>query len=69
MPEDQEDWIAKRLDTAREACPVADAIALTIKAQLRGTMRERALRPAELTALAKILLDEANNPSGGEAGT
>lgn len=67
MPEAQKDWISKRVDTAREACPVADAIALAIKAQLQGTMRERALRSAELTALAKTLLDEVNNPAGEEA--
>jgi hypothetical protein len=40
---------------------------LAIKAQLQGMMRERTLRPAELTALAKTLLDKAKIPSGEEA--
>ena len=67
MPEAQQDWITKRIDAARKLWPISDAIALTITAQLRGTMRERALRPAELTGLAQILFDEANNPSGDVA--
>jgi len=67
MPEAQQDWITKRIDAARKVLPISDAIALTITAQLQGTMRERALRPAELTALAQILFDEANNPSGDVA--
>ncbi len=67
MADTQDDWIAKRVDTARKACPVADEVALAIKVQLRGTMRERTLRPGELTALAKTLLDAVNNPPDEEA--
>lgn len=66
MPEAHQDWITKRIDEARKGCPVPEAVALAIKAQLQGTMREHALRPAELTALAKSLLDEDNTPSGGD---
>ena len=67
MADTQDDWIAKRVNAARKACPVADEVALAIKAQLQGTMRERTLRPLELTALAKILLDAVNNPTDEEA--
>ena len=66
MPDAQDDWIEKRVDTAREACPVPDAVALAIKAQLQGTMRERSLRRSELTALAKTLLETVNNPPDAE---
>lgn len=67
MADAQDDWIAKEIDTARRACPVADEVAVAIKVQLQGTMRERALRPGELTALAKTLLDAVNNPPDQEA--
>lgn len=67
MADAQNDWISKRVDTAHKAYPVADEVALAIKAQLQGTMRERTLRPPELTALAKILLDAVNNPTDEEA--
>ena len=67
MPDAQNDWVAKRVETAHIAYPVADAVILTIKTQLKETMRERALRPAELATLAKTLLDAMNNPPGEEA--
>lgn len=67
MADAQDDWIAKRVDTARKAYLVADEVALAIKAQLHGTMRERTLRPGELTALAKTLLEAVNNPPDEEA--
>lgn len=66
MADAQDDWIAKRVDTALKSCPVADEVGLAIKAQLQGTMRERALRPGELTALAKTLLDAVNSPPDEE---
>ena len=67
MADITDDWIERRVDIARGASPVPDAVALTIKTQLRGTMRERALRRSELNSLAKILLETANNPSDAEA--
>lgn len=66
MTETKHEWIAKRIDEARKGCPVREAIALAIKAQLQGTMHEHSLRPAELAALAKTLLNEGSNPSGGD---
>ena len=67
MADAQDDWIAKRIDTARKACPVADKVALVIKVQLQETMRERTLRPGELIILAETLLDAVNNPPDDEA--
>lgn len=67
MMDSQIDRIANRVDTAREACPVADAVASAIKARLEATMSERALRPGELAALAMALLEAANNSGGEEA--
>ncbi len=67
MADAPNDWIEKRVDTAREACPVPDVVALAIKAQLQETMSERTLRRGELTALAETLLDAMNNPPDGEA--
>ena len=67
MADAQNDWIARRVDTAREACPIAGKVASVIKFQMQGTMRERTLRPVELTAIAKILLNAVNNPPDKEA--
>ncbi len=67
MADAQDDWFVKRVDAAREACPIADAVALMFKAQLQEAMRERTLSPSELTTLAKTLLDALNNPPDEEA--
>lgn len=64
MPEVHQDWITERIDEARKGNPVPKGVALTIKAQLQGTMREHALRPSELTTLANALLDEDDTSSG-----
>ena len=67
MIDAQDDWIAKRIETARKASPIADNVAMAIKVQLQGTMRERTLRPGELATLSKTLLDAVNNPPDEEA--
>ncbi len=67
MADAQDDWIAKRVDMALKSHPVADEVGLAVKAQLQETMRERALHPGELTALAKTLLDAAGNPPDGDS--
>jgi hypothetical protein len=56
MPEAEHDWITARLQEAATTAPVAAAVSAAIKHQLSGLMRERALRPGELTELAKKLL-------------
>ena len=50
------DWIAKRILEAQTAAPVDAAVAAHLETELTGTMRERALRNAELADLAKQLL-------------
>jgi hypothetical protein len=57
-----DDWVTTRVNGARKALSVSDAVTTAIKDQLNGTMRERALRPGELTELAKTLLAAVNNP-------
>jgi hypothetical protein len=61
-----EAWITARVAEALKTSPVADAVASAIEEQLKGTMRERALRPAELTELAKSLLAAVTKPLAGE---
>jgi hypothetical protein len=57
-----DDWVTTRVNGARKALPVSDAVATAIKDQLNGTMRERALRPGELAEVAATLLAAVNNP-------
>ena len=61
------EWIESRVDAARTSCPVADAVASAIKEQLYETMRSRALRSAEQTAIAKSLLAMLGEPPAGDA--
>jgi hypothetical protein len=56
----ENDWIETRIDAALEAYPVPTAVATAVKEQLRATMSARALRPSELTDLAKTLVSLAN---------
>jgi hypothetical protein len=56
----ENDWIETRIDAALKAYPVPTAVAAAIKEQLRATMSARALRPSELTDLAKALVCLAN---------
>lgn len=67
MKQEKEDWASKRVYEALQGHPVANYIASTIKERLAGTMCERALRPVELTELAKILIDTVTAPPGEEA--
>lgn len=62
----QDDWIESRVNSAHEAYPVVEAVALTIKTQLREAMRERTLSRSELAALAETLLDAVNHPPDEE---
>ncbi len=59
MADAQDDWIAKRVDSALMSDPVADEVGLAVKTQLQETMREQILSLGELTSLAKTLLDAA----------
>lgn len=59
-----DEWIDGRVDAAHKACPVADAVASAIKEQLKDLLRTRPLRPPELTALAKSLLQSSAGKSG-----
>jgi hypothetical protein len=65
MPKTEQDWIKARLDEAAAAAPVSPTVSTAINEQLRGLMRERALRPGELTELAKKLLALPAPPLGG----
>jgi len=56
------DWIAKRILEAQTAAPVDAAVAARLETQLTGTMRERALRSAELADLARELLAATEGP-------
>jgi hypothetical protein len=60
-------WITARVAEALKTSPIADAAASALEEQLKGTMRERALRPGELTELAKSLLTAVTKPLPGEA--
>jgi hypothetical protein len=59
------DWIAKRILEAQTAAPVDAAVASHLETELTGTMRERALRNAELADLARVLI-AATDPSKTE---
>ena len=50
------DWIAKRIQEAKTAAPVGDVVASQLERHLIGTMRESALRGAELAQLARDLI-------------
>jgi hypothetical protein len=50
------DWIAKRILQAQASTPVGEAVASRLKKELTATIRERALRNAELAALARDLI-------------
>jgi hypothetical protein len=56
------DWIARRILEARTARPVEEAVASRLKTELIGTMRERALRNAELADLARALIAASDPP-------
>jgi hypothetical protein len=56
------DWIAKRILEAQATAPVEAAVALRLKRELNETMRERALRNAELADLARQLIAAADPP-------
>ena len=60
------DWIAKRILEAQTAAPVEAGVASRLETELTGTMRERALRNAELADLARVLI-AANDPPNAEA--
>ena len=60
ISEAQDDWVTTRVDAASKISPVSDAVTTEIKKQLNSNMREHALRPAELTDLAKNLLEAVN---------
>jgi hypothetical protein len=56
------DWIAKRVLEAQTAVPVEAAVATRLEKELNETMRERALRNAELVDLARHLIAAADPP-------
>ena len=56
------DWIANRIAEAKAAAPVSGAVAARLEGELGGTMRERALRNAELAELARDLIAVSDAP-------
>ena len=65
--EQSDEWITERIAQAVKKSSVANAVAVEIKDKLNGIMRERALRPAELSTLAKTLLEARDASPGKEA--
>jgi hypothetical protein len=61
------DWIAKRIMEAQTAAPVDAVVASRLETELTGTMRERALRNAELADLARALIAASDPPKSGAA--
>jgi hypothetical protein len=57
------DWATSRVETARQSMAVTEAVADTLKQHLSAKMSERALRPAELSALAKELIQAITLPA------
>jgi hypothetical protein len=62
----KDDWIEERVREA-QGTSVPEAVATIVKEQLTGTMRERALRPAELSTVSKSLLDAMETTSAVKA--
>jgi hypothetical protein len=60
------DWIAQRIQEAQKAAPVGAAVAAHLEKELTGTMRERALRGAELAELARALIGASEPPRAGD---
>jgi hypothetical protein len=56
------DWIAKRILEAQAAAPAEASVASRLQKELTETMRERALRNAELVDLARQLIAMADPP-------
>jgi hypothetical protein len=56
------DRITKRIEEAKAAAPVGEAVAARLETELTGTMRERALRNAELADLARELIAACEEP-------
>lgn len=65
-PAQSNGWITERIAQALKKSSVANAVVLEIENKLEGTMRERALRPAELGTLAKSLLEAKDEPPAKE---
>jgi hypothetical protein len=57
------DWASKRVETARESKPVPEAVADALKQHLSSKLSERPLRPPELSALARELLQAITLPA------
>jgi hypothetical protein len=56
------DWITKRVREAQQAAPVEAAVASRLEKELNETMRERALKNAELADLARQLIAATEPP-------
>ena len=56
------DWIAKRIAEAQAAAPVEGAVVARLEDELKATMRERAMRNAELADLARELIAATDPP-------
>lgn len=66
MSSSQDDWITRRVDDANKNYPAEKAVVKTIKEQLEGSIRDRPLRPAELTTLADVLIKLNANAAENE---
>lgn len=66
MGQEEENWIIKRINEALKDNPVPEAVSLVVSSKLKDDLCENALRPAELTALAKTLLDNLQELPPGE---
>lgn len=61
------EWFIKCLAEAKTAAPVAEAVVARLETEVAGTMRERALRPAELAEVARGLISASHPAKGGNA--
>jgi hypothetical protein len=59
-------WIVPHILEAQKAAPVGATVAAHLEQALTGTMRERALRGAELAELARALIGASERPKGGD---
>ena len=66
MGQEEGNWIIKRINEALKDNPVPEAVSLVVSSKLKDDLCENALRPAELTELAKTLLDNLQELPPGE---
>lgn len=67
MADGDQDWVAKRVAEALKEKPVGETVSSIVQNRLRDTLCVKPLTKAELTAMAKALVDAAIQPPGTAA--